>query len=101
MKMCVCGSPMTFHEWKNEWVCHECGRTRREKPDCTFTVLECRKCGHRLYVDERFDFPEKLTNIAGRACDNCGEQEEGLWALLGRSDSFQGEILVEWGGENE
>lgn len=27
-KKCVCGHPMTVAEWKNQWVCHRCGRTR-------------------------------------------------------------------------
>lgn len=27
-KTCVCGHPMTAHEWKNQWVCHRCGRTK-------------------------------------------------------------------------
>ena len=32
MKKCVCGEEMTPAEWKNQWVCHRCGRT---KPMCT------------------------------------------------------------------
>ena len=28
MKKCVCGHEMTAHAWKNQWVCHRCGRTR-------------------------------------------------------------------------
>lgn len=27
-KKCVCGHPMTAAEWKNQWVCHRCGRTK-------------------------------------------------------------------------
>lgn len=27
-KKCVCGYPMTAAEWKNQWVCHRCGRTK-------------------------------------------------------------------------
>lgn len=27
-KSCVCGHEMTKHEWKNQWVCHRCGRTK-------------------------------------------------------------------------
>ena len=27
-KTCVCGHPMTAAEWKNQWVCHRCGRTK-------------------------------------------------------------------------
>ena len=28
MMTCVCGHAMTRHDWKNQWVCHRCGRTR-------------------------------------------------------------------------
>lgn len=69
--------------------------------DTSFTVFECRKCGHRLYVGEQNEFPEKLTQIAGRSCPECGEQDEGLWGLLGRADSFMGEVHVEWEEDNE
>ena len=27
-KKCVYGHPMTAAEWKNQWVCHRCGRTK-------------------------------------------------------------------------
>lgn len=35
MKKCVCGREMTRHDWKNQWVCHRCGRT---KPIEVFTT---------------------------------------------------------------
>ena len=60
-----------------------------------FTVFKCRKCGHLLYVSEK-NFPKKLEMIAGHACSDCGEQDEGLWGLLGRAKTFRGEIMVEW-----
>lgn len=25
---CVCRHEMTRHDWKNQWVCHRCGRTK-------------------------------------------------------------------------
>lgn len=28
MEKCVCGHEMTKAEWKNQWVCHRCGRTK-------------------------------------------------------------------------
>lgn len=28
MKKCVCGHEMTKAEWKNQYVCHRCGRTK-------------------------------------------------------------------------
>lgn len=27
-KTCVCGNDMTKEEWKHQWVCHHCGRTK-------------------------------------------------------------------------
>jgi hypothetical protein len=27
-KTCVCGNDMTKAEWKHQWVCHRCGRTK-------------------------------------------------------------------------
>ncbi len=33
-KNCVCGHPMTAHEWKHQWVCHRCGRTAPLVDDC-------------------------------------------------------------------
>ena len=35
MKACVCGHPMTRHDWKNQWVCHRCGRTKPIKEYAT------------------------------------------------------------------
>ena len=28
MKKCFCGHEMTKTEWKHQWVCHRCGRTK-------------------------------------------------------------------------
>lgn len=54
-----------------------------------YTVFECRKCEHRLFVGE-VGYPEKLERVAGMNCPSCGEQREGLWCLLGRANSFKG-----------
>lgn len=35
MKKCVCGHEMTRHDWKNQWVCHRCGRTKLIKETMT------------------------------------------------------------------
>lgn len=35
------------------------------------------------------------------SCPNCGEQEEGLWRLLGRADEFEGTIFVEEQDDHE
>lgn len=53
-----------------------------------YTVFECRKCEHQLFVSE-VGYPEKLERIAGMCCPSCGEQREGLWCLLGRADRFK------------
>ena len=34
-KKCICGHPMTAAEWKNQWVCHRCGRTKPLKNTMT------------------------------------------------------------------
>lgn len=93
---CVCGHEMTPHDWKHEWVCHRCGRKKPFPEEPSYTVFACHKCGHQLYVEETEEFPQKLERIAGMCCPECGEQAEGLWQLLGRSDYFGGEIKVEW-----
>ena len=28
MKKCICGHEMTETEWKNQWACHRCERTK-------------------------------------------------------------------------
>lgn len=94
-KKCVCGNEMTRHDWKHEWVCHRCGRKKPISNQPMFTVFSCGKCEHLLFVEEDFDFPHKLAKVAGMFCPNCGEQEEGLWRLLGRADEFKGTIFVE------
>lgn len=66
------------------------------------TVFQCRKCGHLLYAVEDQSFPEKLQGIAVMACSNCGEEDEGLWALRGRAKCFMGKIIAgQKGGETE
>lgn len=60
-----------------------------------FTVFMCRKCEHLLYVEEDENFPQKLGKIAAKSCPCCGEQDEGLWKLLGRAEGFEGTIFVE------
>ena len=60
-----------------------------------FTVFMCRKCEHLLYVEEDENFPQKLGKIAAKACPCCGEQDEGLWRLLGRAEGFEGTVFTE------
>ena len=87
-KKCVCGNEMTREDWKHEWVCHRCGRKRPIPLPPMFTVFMCRKCEHLLYVEEDENFPQKLGKIAAKSCPCCGEQDEGLWRLLGRAEGF-------------
>lgn len=65
-----------------------------------FTVFMCRKCEHLLYVEEDENFPQKLGKIAAKSCPCCGEQEEGLWRLLGRAEGFEGTVFTEESDEN-
>ena len=94
-KKCICGNEMTREDWKKEWVCHRCGRKRPIPQPAMFTVFRCLKCEHLLYVEEDEDFPQKLGKIAAKACPCCGEQDEGLWGLLGRADEFEGTVYTE------
>lgn len=65
-----------------------------------FTVFMCRKCEHLLYVEEDENFPQKLGKIAAKSCPCCGEQEEGLWRLLGRAEGFEGTVFTEESDED-
>lgn len=65
-----------------------------------FTVFMCRKCEHILYVKEDENFPQKLGKIAAKACSCCGEQEEGLWRLLGRVEGFEETVFTEESDED-
>lgn len=66
-----------------------------------FTVFACGKCEHRLFVDEKENFGLILQKVAGKSCPACGEQEEGLWCLLGRAEKFNGKIHAIWEDEDE
>ena len=96
------GVEVTAHgmHWKHEWVCHRCGRKRPIPLPPMFTVFMCRKCEHLLYVEEDEDFPQKLGKIAAKSCPCCGEQEEGLWRLLGRAEGFEGTVFTEESDED-
>ena len=62
---CVCGHEMTCHEYKNQWVCHRCGRTKRikitnfdvikESMDiCELAELLSRDCCHITGGDNQY-----------------------------------------------
>ena len=43
---------------------------------------------------------QKLGKIAAKSCPCCGEQEEGLWRLLGRAEGFEGTVFTEESDED-
>jgi hypothetical protein len=53
-----------------------------------------------MYVEEDENFPQKLGKIAAKSCPCCGEQEEGLWRLLGRAEGFEGTVFTEESDED-
>lgn len=88
------------HRWQSNYeVCKRCGKRPIPLPPM-FTVFMCRKCEHLLYVEEDEDFPQKLGKIAAKSCPCCGEQEEGLWRLLGRAEGFEGTVFTEESDED-
>lgn len=76
MKNCVCGHEMTAHDWKNQWVCHRCGRTRPLKVGVTNA--------DRIRAMSDEELAELLYGIDGRYCHNdpeCGkllDLDEGI-----------------------
>ena len=57
--------------------------------DIMYTVLRCRKCGHKLYVEECLKgFAPKLGRIARMECPECGEEPEGNWIICGRESEY-------------
>lgn len=87
-KKCVCGHEMTRHDWKHEWVCHRCGRKKPIPENPSYIVFACQKCDHKLYVKETEELAQKLECVSDMRCPECGEESEGLWVLLGRSEHF-------------
>lgn len=85
-KRCVCGHEMTPHDWNHEWVCHRCGRKKPFPKNTSYIVFACRKCEHKLFVKETDELPQKLESVSEMGCAECGEQNEGQWILLGRSE---------------
>ena len=48
-----------------------------------YIVFECRKCEHKLYVENTGNIFNKIARASNLECPNCGEEPEGNWALLG------------------
>lgn len=54
-----------------------------------YTVLQCYKCGHKLYITECLKgFGPKLGRIAAMECPNCGEEGDHNWIYAGRADEY-------------
>jgi hypothetical protein len=78
MKKCICGTQMTCHEYKNQWVCHRCGRTRPifdyskwviEENSC---VIKCPVCSYRLELC----YPDGTEVRYLPHCPDCGSALE-------------------------
>ena len=79
------------HRWQSNYeVCKRCGKRLRK----------IRIVKERPYVEEDENFPQKLGKIAAKACPCCGEQDEGLWRLLGRAEGFEGTVFTEESDED-
>lgn len=77
MKKCVCGHEMTRHNWKHQWVCHRCGRTKViDTPQTNAdricankhelaTTLHAVKLGYAPWCDYHCE------NEGENGCDNC------------------------------
>ena len=90
MKKCVCGEEMTPAEWKNQWVCHRCGRT---KPMRT-TVTNADRI--RAMSDE--EIAEYVChNSFNTLCDIiCGGEGNAI-ATLKKAGGWAGkEIVMKW-----
>lgn len=72
MKTCVCGHEMTKAEWKAQYICHRCGRTKpiNEK----ITTADYLRSATNEEMAEWL-----LYNVRCTACD--GEYCDELWCL--------------------
>lgn len=81
MKKCVCGHEMTQHEWKGQWVCHRCGRTKKikgfgyEKEDRS-GAMSVEELGPLPYLRELAERDQPMKpykeSLADRNCARCG-----------------------------
>lgn len=62
-KKCVCGNEMTAVEWKHQWVCHRCGRTKplEEPPRQTFLEWELENNPHMYDKPRCNEFIDRQT----------------------------------------
>ena len=69
-----------------------------------YLVLECGKCGHRLYiqVNKYVNLLKTLGNISERYdCPECGEEPYENWILIGTAENFPGDEENEEDEEKE
>ena len=83
-------------------LCRKCRKQHEQLAGWLEELAKYRAENRRklLYVKED-DFPRKLEKIAGMSCPDCGEQDEGLWCLLGRAGTFRGRVQCEWEEETD
>ena len=53
-----------------------------------FVVFQCRKCGHRLFVENTDEAIGKIGKVSNMDCPECGEEPEGNWVLVGLHKEF-------------
>lgn len=61
---------------------------KKKKPDFIF---ECKKCNSHVYVNKK-----KVEKMLGGFCNECGEEENGLWLLIGEGDfkTYKNELEI-------
>ena len=52
-----------------------------------FVVFKCRKCEHRIYVENTDDIVRNLRYVSNSDCPNCGEEPDENWVLIGTSNN--------------
>lgn len=73
MKKCVCGNEMTAHEWKNQWVCHRCGRTKFIKEGCEYCTKYYDTCGVPMIATADDEPDRGIYLYNGYLCSDSGE----------------------------
>lgn len=53
-----------------------------------YIVFECRKCGHRLYMDSYNMNWKKFKKLSERDCPACGEEGYENWILYNITETY-------------
>ena len=64
-----------------------------------FVVFTCRKCGHKMYVENTENLAQSLKKLAVADCPTCGEERDELWLLSGLVRSLPDSTEGSEGGE--